>query len=497
MKKVLFYILSILALSSCYKDKGNYDYVDINVVAINGIDSSYTVDYGSIFSLKPDLSFTKDDGKDTSAYSYLWLASAAGNGLTSQLDTLAMSRDLEERITLPSGKYDIFYRVRDKNTGVTYSKRFLIAVVTSVYEGWLLLSEVNNSSRLDMLSKGVAGYKAIYDLPGTIGADITLSGLPVNVKFARLNSTTAGHTIYVSTTAGTHRLDGETLKWKSSLQADFFSDLAPAFAADRITQAVSGYEYLHGNDNNMYYYQYTYSIYFGLPVNVMYGQTSPFKVAPYVAYYASPLADSYPHILYDMDGKRFVKHLLSLPAYCTEMPAGTLFNYNTGKDLLYMTTSKFNNNDTYAILDSAHTKYYLARFNIATNIVQTYYDEMPATDLSLAENFAVSPDMGYIFYNVGGKVYEYDASTKQTKLMLDYGDKKVSYLNCDGFIASGLVAAKAYYNKLQVGVYDPALPAESCGSFELYTVPGVNGNLVLSESYTGFGKIKSITYRER
>ncbi|MCF6404650.1 hypothetical protein L3C95_17265 [Chitinophaga filiformis] len=497
MKKLLLYILSVFALSSCYKDKGNYDYVDINEVSITGIDSLYTVNYGSVFSVKPILSFTKDNAADTSAYRYMWLASLANTGQTANVDTLSYSRDLEERITLTSGKYDVFYRVTDKQTGVTFSKRFLITVVTSVYEGWLLLSEVNGGSRLDMLSKGTEGYKPIYDLPGTIGAGLTLSGLPVEVKFARLTTAASGHTVFVSTTTGTHRLDGETLKWKSPLQTDFFSDLPAGFYADKITCRTSGVAYLHGNDGNMYYHMYTFSVYFGLPVNVMYGRSVPFRVSPFVAYYNEISNSTNTHILYDMDGQCFVKHIYSMPAYCTEMPAGTMFNYKTGKDLVYMATTRFNNGDTYAILDSAHVKYYLARFNIATNIVQTYYDEMPATSIAQAENFAVSPDMGYVFYNVGGKLYEYDASTKQSKLMIDYGQKSVTFLKFDGFIATGLTGAKNYYNKLQVGVYDPALPADRCGTFELYTVPGVNGNLVLNESYTGFGKIKSITYRER
>lgn len=497
MKKLFLYILIAFALGSCYKDKGNYDYVDINVVDISGVDSMYTVNYGSILSIKPTLNFSKDDGSDTSAYSYMWMASLYSNGHTDDVDTLSRSRDLEARITLTSGKYNMIYRVTDKKTGVTFQKSFLATVITSVYEGWMLLSEVNGGSRLDMLSKGADGYKPIYDLLGTIDAGLTLTGLPVEVKFAKLTSAASGHTVYVSTTGGTNRLDGETMKFKAPFQTEVFSVLPDGFYTEKITSRTNGSEYVRGSDNNMYYYMYTFNIYFGLPVNVMYGKTATFNVSKYVGYYDNVSNSTNVHLLYNMDEKRFVRHVYSLANNCSEMPAGTLFNYTTGKDLLYMETCRFSGGDTYAILDSAHTKFYLARINIASSIVQTYYDEMPATDLAHAENFAVSPDLGYVFYNVGGKLYEYDAGLKQSKLMIDYGDKKVTFLKFDGFQGIGLTAAKAYYNKLQVGVFDPSLPAERAGSFELYTVPAVNGNLVLNESYTGFGKIKSITYRER
>jgi hypothetical protein len=497
MKKLFLYILAVFALSSCYKDKGNYDYVDINVVNIAGVDSLYTVDYGSVFTLKPELSFTMDNSKDTSAYTYLWVASVYGIGNTVDNDTLSYNRDLETRITLPSGQYTIVYRVTDKKTGVSYAKKFILAVVTSVYEGWLLLSEVNGASRLDMLSKGTDGYKPIYDVLGSIGAGLTLTGRPVEVKFVRTTFAVTGHAIYVSTTDGTSRLDGETLKFKSPLQTDVFSTLPGGFYADKVIQRASGTTYLHGNDDNMYYYQYTFNIYFGLPVNVMFGKSLPFKVSRYIGYIDSQSGGTDVHVLYNKDEQRFVRHIYSLPANCTDMPAGTLFNFKTGKDLRFMETTRFNNGDTYAILDSLHQKYYLARFNVAASIVQTYYEEMAATDFAQAENIAISPDLGYVFYNVGGKLYEYDMSTRQSKLMIDYGQKAVTFLKCDGFLSTTLASAKNYYNKLQVGVFDPSLPAESGGSFEMYNVPPVNGNLVLSESYTGFGKIKSIIYRER
>ncbi|ULT41137.1 hypothetical protein KRR40_41665 [Niabella defluvii] len=54
-----------------------------------------------------------------------------------------------------------------------------------------------------------------------------------------------------------------------------------------------------------------------------------------------------------------------------------------------------------------------------------------------------------------------------------------------------------WYNKLMVAVEDPARPVGENGELHLYTVPPVNGDLTLFQSYTGFGKIKDFTYRER
>ena len=78
--------------------------------------------------------------------------------------------------------------------------------------------------------------------------------------------------------------------------------------------------------------------------------------------------------------------------------------------------------------------------------------------------------------------------------MVDLGDKKVSYLNFYEFKNSTKYTDG---NKLMVGLYDPSKTDGTEGSLNIYTVPGLNANIALDKSYTGFGRIKSLTYRER
>ena len=78
--------------------------------------------------------------------------------------------------------------------------------------------------------------------------------------------------------------------------------------------------------------------------------------------------------------------------------------------------------------------------------------------------------------------------------MLDFGAKKVSYLNFYSFL---YVAKYKDGNKLMVGYYDPSQQTGTEGSLSIYTVPGLNADLILDRQFDGFGRIKSITYRER
>ncbi len=78
--------------------------------------------------------------------------------------------------------------------------------------------------------------------------------------------------------------------------------------------------------------------------------------------------------------------------------------------------------------------------------------------------------------------------------MVDFGSKKVSYLN---FYEFKTTSKYKDGNKLMVGSYDATKSDGTEGSLNIYTVPSLNGELVLDKSYTGFGRIKSLTYRER
>lgn len=336
-------------------------------------------------------------------------------------------------------------------------------------------------------------FTTITDVLSTTGSELPQGSLgkPLFVNCYPYDPTFYG--IYVCTESGSNKIHPETFKWTFTynVKYEFTGNIGDNFNVDNMTNFSGNTAWIHGTDNNVYYYYRVFQIKPDVPVNIVKGESAVFKASKYIAAYtgASNVA-----ILYDETGKRFVRHLNN-ESTSTLMPEGTLFNYNTNKDLVYMTYSPFSNGNVFAVLDSAATqKRYLARFTIGTSLSQVYYDEIYGTDIAKAEQFAVSPDLGYLFYNVGGKLYEYDMSSRTSKLMLDKGNQKITMLKFHKFLA-GKYSAEA--SKLIVASYDPALPAASSGKMEFYTVPAVNGDLVFDKEFTGFGKIVSVAYRER
>ncbi|SDC91953.1 PKD-like family lipoprotein [Pedobacter soli] len=503
-KYILLIAICILGgFSACKKDLGNYNYDEINQLSsVNGIASDITAIYGKQFVLKPELKFTQDAGTDESKYSYEW-SYIGPNGLGgSKLFTLATTRNLDLKMTIVAGSYSFYYAVTDKNTGVKFRYPFTLKVVNEINEGWMLMCDVSGKARVDMLSLNTSGdFDLVTDLLATTGSDLKLDGKPVMTYTYStgllIGPDAISYGVYFGTDKSTQKVDPNTFKWTKTmgLTYEMFGNIPEGFYADVIKQRGGGASYMIGK-GDAYYYERVQNIYYSAPINYIAIEQKGFKVAPFIA--GNPQVVSNAHaIFYDITNRRFVKHA-GTSATCTTLPdppdAQKLFSFTTGMDLTYMQWVAFNGGEVFSILkDPNSTKRYLARFNSANN-AQSYYSEILATDFANAEQYAISPDLGYIFYNVGAKVYEYDMSLKTTKLMLDMGAKKISLLQFYEFKSTTKYKDS---NKLMVGSYDAALTEGQNGSLGIYTVPPVNGDLVLYKNYSGFGKVKSITYRER
>ena len=82
--KILFVVMFLLIITSCYEDKGNYDYREMNDIEISVETESSSYALGDKVTSKPKLVFTL--GKESSDLSYEW---------TFDGHVIADTRDLE------------------------------------------------------------------------------------------------------------------------------------------------------------------------------------------------------------------------------------------------------------------------------------------------------------------------------------------------------------------------------------------------------------------
>lgn len=499
--KIAAMLLLILA-SSCVSDEGNYNYTDINTLNVTGIDNEYTVYTGESFKISPNLNPTKDDGTDPNRYTFEWVA------LKGTRTVIGTTKDFDAAIKLSPGQYKIYYLITDKVTGVTWQTEFLITdkvtgvtkkqdyftlnVVSAIYEGWLVVGDVDGKARLDMVSIIPNGTtRVITDVLDAAGSALKLSGKAVDVEcFGSALATSTAYGIYVtSTETGTARLEPDSFAWTQS-QNIAYESVGGAFDTNfgvDFMKSAGPAENIIYSKGNVYSYIKVQQVRYGLPNNILDTETKPFYAAPFIA---ENQGYGGPPVLFDKDLRRFVR-MNVVKGNCSIMPpvvgSPTVLDWNnTNCDLVFMTTSAYNSYENFAVLRNITTgKFHLLRFNKA--FAQTYYKEiLNAPDFDKATKFAVSPDSGYLFYAVGGKLYEYDNGTQSAKLMLDKGSEEITYLDCN------TRANKLYNKKLIVGSYNG-----SVGKLELFTVPPVNGDLILDYSYSGLCKIVDVAYRAR
>ncbi|MFD2940698.1 PKD-like family lipoprotein [Flavobacterium notoginsengisoli] len=495
LKKIKIHLtLSVLIIlvSSCANDEGNYNYNKINEINVTGIEESYTAYTGDKLKITPNLNATLDDNTDPDRYTYEWVAINPIKLVADSKFVIGTNKDFDAELKLPPAKYNVYYFVKDKVTGITWKHvPFTLNVVSSTYEGWMIIGDANGKPRLDMISilPGVSTTRIITDVLDIAGSALKLTGKAVDVEcFDQPIFSPLVYGIYVTTTEnGTARLDPESFGWTQSQNLAYETlggSLPTNFGVDFMKSTGSG-ENLIYSKGDIYYFFRALQIKYGLPQNKLETETKTFYAAPFIAENGSSLGTP---VFYDQTARRFVRYTTSKGS-CSPMPPvtgsdNTLDWNNTNSDLIYMTTSAFNQNENFAVLKNLTTgKFNLLRFN--RSLVQVYYKEiLNAPDFDKATKFAVSPDSGYLFYAVGSKLYEYDNGTQTAKLMLDKGAEEITYINFNPRAAN-----KSKY--LIVGSYG------TTGKLELYQVPPVNGNLILLNKYEGLCKIVDVAYRER
>lgn len=153
MKYGLFILLSLFMLQACdVEDKGNYDYIPVNGVAIEIPDTMRDQRLErnmDTLRINPEV---KGDiyGENEENYEYKWFF-CSGN--THQHTVVGTEKNLEWPVSFKPGSYVLYFQIIDKSTGLEWLTSTSLTVFSELTQGWLLLGEVENQLvRLDMLA---------------------------------------------------------------------------------------------------------------------------------------------------------------------------------------------------------------------------------------------------------------------------------------------------------------------------------------------------------
>lgn len=499
MKNLLYalFVGVCLYVGACTKDKGNYNYHAINEISFSAIDTAngYTVYIGDSLKISPVL-ISSLPGTGTPDYSYEWSFYDISTGDR----VISTEKDLQIRVAELPGSYPLQYRVTDKNTGVLFHTRTILNVRTEVYEGYMVLNNVEGKSRMDMLSYDATtgSFNQFTNVLAKMASSLPEQGAPIQVLCTRsrnaFNYSDSTYGIYLLTENGTNRVHPETFDWRPTydVRYEVVGDIPAGFKADKITVSPAQYYITmmlsSGNQN----YTRTFGAeFYTLPVNKYLGQP-PFKASPYIV-----SGESQYVAMFDMDKHAFALMQQLNGNVAIPMPSATQpgeINFPTGHSLVYM--AKTPAEYAYAVTKTAAGVYYLTKF--VPGALPSYSKPIKGTDLDKATNWAVGANPEYLFYSAGGKLYEYDLYLESSKLMLDKGSSIISYLAFQPFSQNRNPGTYGIWKDwLTVGSYNPAGISGSNGTLEQFAVPDANDPLQLKKSWTGFGQIVSASYRER
>ena len=219
MKKIIIgAMLSFLfVLSSCFDDKGNYDYKEMPVITFENLPAQMNVlqNVESV-ELDPIIKSSQEGVIEADNANFEFNCKINYNPSNSEGNWLDINPDKKKAVSymasLPAGSYIFWYSVTDKRTGIEYSIKVPVTVASVSYEGWCVLCNEgeNNRVRLDMVSvisneREIAAHDILNsDFPAMTNAtQFIFDSKPRYVPDCY---------IYLLSESGSYQLDGTTLE---------------------------------------------------------------------------------------------------------------------------------------------------------------------------------------------------------------------------------------------------------------------------------------------
>lgn len=163
MKRINIFFggLTVLLLSSCFSDNGNYDYSEPINIHIEGINEAYTVSpTGDRLQISPKIY------PENRQYDCFWTIIPASASWGDKPDTISRNSNLDYAINMNVGSYKIRFCAKDQETGVFAYEEYNLYVTTDMASGWWVLKSDGDSTDIDFFSNNKTKYNVIQAANG-------------------------------------------------------------------------------------------------------------------------------------------------------------------------------------------------------------------------------------------------------------------------------------------------------------------------------------------
>lgn len=159
IKKLLAFSFCAAIMAGCYKDKGNYEYQDINAIQITpDVEGPISILLQDTLRINVTIHQTIPS---TEGLEFDWVLYQAISAPLTRW-SLGNSQNLKAQITQAPGTYTLDYFVKDKSTGVSFRKTFSVIILGKFNEGWLVVEENGGTCDLTMITPIDSVFRNIY-----------------------------------------------------------------------------------------------------------------------------------------------------------------------------------------------------------------------------------------------------------------------------------------------------------------------------------------------
>jgi len=422
MKRSFLYILIAVVsfLASCYKDKGNYDYVTLGEPVLTNMDSIYTVFTGDSLIIEPKITL----GGGRSKVSCHWIINVPAEAKDYTYDGVSL------RIVfgLPATRYTATLVVTDEELGMKYYYPFLIQAKTEFTTGIIALTDDNGEAKLSFIKPDGEVKSDIYN---AINGE-SLGTKPLQIVQIRnagyMNVVTAYWLVCAEGANPAVQINSDNLKRTKYLKENFYSPqgtLRPSYfqaLSDGTTTAIIN-DKLYGGS----YETAPFATYYGFFGNAIPGD---YTIGSQLVFNFNN--DGTYYLAYDKVKKalvRFDRNTYFGDDYSQE---GSDFNPKDLKmDLLDM--KKISNGEIYAFCDSVGQTFEL-KFGVDflggnSKFKTAYKRKFVGDSLLTATTKWQSSSLGIIYFTSNDRIYRYNPLNQDLRIFdTDFGGKEVTMI---------------------------------------------------------------------
>ncbi len=169
-------VLCMLLGVSCYRDKGNYSYEDLNEITID-LPDQVAVQQGMLLEVEPKLLFALEENEENLSYEWVITVPTSADSVNVVLST---NRNFSERIDYSSGNiYPFSFKVTDNNTGVTYRKGLSLEVRTNYQPGYFVLEQDGEHSDISFYNTGI--NEVFHNVFSEVNPEIALKSKAIDL----------------------------------------------------------------------------------------------------------------------------------------------------------------------------------------------------------------------------------------------------------------------------------------------------------------------------